>query len=298
MSSLKKYLKDHDWPGVPLVTVLLSAWAALSGCSGERAAPDVEEQWVGYEEVQKALVTGDSQDSDSIVYEFVFEYASSGPFEDDVIEALLVVYEDMEEGDTVCNLEWLSESDSSCRVVVHGSGLRAASVSSEHIYIGGLDIPTYDDGCTFAGLVEDTIWHADLRCEDGDSIRHLTRIDFKHQGLDGRLPDEAADSVSGSGDASEPFKLGEEGTFSCTMKIEDNGDADEEDDRDFFEVDFHDAEEEEHGWLFEYARDGTWVETIKVRNYPGSGEVATGTGTLAVGAHSNSSWTVWCRKGS
>ena len=265
----------------------------LWGCSGDRAAPPVEEQWVGFQEVRRSLLADGNEDGDTIWFSFIFEYASSGPFEDDAIEALLTVYENMEEGDTICNVPWLPEGDASCRIVVHGSGLRAANVARERIYIGGLDVPAYDNGCTFAGPVEDSIWHADLRCEDGDSIRLLASLDFAHEGLDGRLPEEATDSVSGTGDASETFKLDSEGTFNCTMTVEGEGSG-------IFGVTFHDAEDEEHGWVYEFLSDAndTWTEVVKVRNYPDpyDDEVAVGQGTLEVDAEADWSWHVWCRK--
>lgn len=160
-----------------MIPAALIAVAACDGIQTQALRPS--ETWTGFSLPEPLLPTAsavaeDDAEDDTIWYQFVFEYAEEGPYEDDEFRATLLTWENLEEDDTDCDLEWLPEDDRTCRVVVTGDGWHSEVFLSEHIHVGGLVIPTLDSPCTFAGPVSLLgNWLADLRCGE-DAVREVT----------------------------------------------------------------------------------------------------------------------------
>ena len=240
-------------PLLALAAVLL----ALAACGTEPEAAPREERWVGYGTGLHGPMA-DADSSDSKHYEFIFEYAGTGPYADDEFVALLTV-----------------DSGRTHR----GDGFRAASETVERILVEV-------DTASFSGPVEDdTLWTAYMWL--GDSI--ADSIVFVLAGIDGERPGEATDSVSGSGNQSVSFTLDEYGPHDCFADIVVG------DDYDYVRIDFQDARNEDHIWWYERVDSGSfrasWSTTVGFEP-----NVERGEGRLEVDADSDTDWAVWCRK--
>lgn len=166
------------------LTTTLALLTVPAAC--DSAAPEPQTgTWVGFAQPSPVTLAVDSvEDNDTIWFQMVFEYATDGPYDGHEFRATLLVYEFLEEDDTDCDLEWLPEDDRSCRIIVVGSGLHTDRYATEHIHVGGLEIPTLGDPCAFAGEVYYPIWYADLRC--GEEAKHELTVNFGARLGDGR----------------------------------------------------------------------------------------------------------------
>ena len=135
---------------------------------------------------QAGTAAAKAADNDTIWYQMIFEYASEGAYEDNEFRASLLVYEELEEDDTDCDLDWLPDTDRTCRIVVTGEGFHGDGILREHIYVGGLEIPTLDSPCTFAGHVRFLTWYADLRCGKKAKREVTMHFDLLYFDDDGR----------------------------------------------------------------------------------------------------------------
>ena len=155
------------------LTLLLAILAVTVACDVTLPNPR-NETWTGFTvPAQAGTAAAKAADNDTIWYQMIFEYATEGPYEDDEFRASLLVYETLEAGDTDCDLDWLPSTDGTCRIVVTGEGFHGNGLFREHIHVGGLEIPTLDSPCTFAGPVDFLTWNADLRCGE-DAKREVT----------------------------------------------------------------------------------------------------------------------------
>ena len=237
----------------------LALGLALAGCGMEpEASAPREERWVGLG-TGHALAMADSGGEEPKHYEFIFEYAGSGPYADDEFVALLTV----DSGRTY-----------------RGDGFRAASETVERILV---DVDT----ASFSGPVEDdTLWTAYMWL--GDSI--ADSIVFVLNGIDGRRPTEATDSVSGTGAQSVAFTLDEYGPHDCHADFTIH-------DYQIVRFEFVDARDEEHRWYSEFLSDSgsysvSWPITVGF-----DPNVERGEGRLVVSeVESDTEWAVWCRK--
>jgi len=158
-------------------TLLVTAMLLAAACDATEPVPRTE-TWTGFTVPDHLDNRSAAADNDTIWYSMIFEYADDGPWEDDEIRASLLVYEELEEGDSDCDLDWLPATDPACRVMTTGHGLHGEATFREHIYVGGLEIPTLDSPCTFAGPVSSLglTWYADLRC--GEKAEHVVTVHF------------------------------------------------------------------------------------------------------------------------
>ena len=280
------------------------------GCVETDARGRSPERWVGVQAAVRPVVAdgGEADSLAKVTYDFIFEYANGGVWDGDRIESHLlvtadtakVVVDSVFEGDSlveadtvgiVCAAPWMAED---CRDEFEGLGSHMADDYERESILIRLsdDIPGYSS-CRFSGdVVSDTassrIWEASLRCDSAERRVLLAQVDFFPDSLDGRLPEEASDSLEGSGDWSGDFKLDPAGNYTCRGSVVNN-------DGDVFDVDFHDGRRN-HGWFFGFPDDADYQESVEVRNYPEFSEVKVGTGTLHVDATGD--WSVWCEKDS
>jgi len=160
------------------IGLLATAMLLAAACDATEPVPRTE-TWTGFTVPDHLDNRSAAADNDTIWYSMIFEYADEGAWEDDEIWASLLVWEELEEGDRDCDLEWLPRTDPTCQVVTTGRGLHAESYPwGEHIFVSGLEIPTLDSPCTFAGPVSSLglKWYADLRC--GEKADHVVTVHF------------------------------------------------------------------------------------------------------------------------